>query len=241
MMAEIHGKASGCCKGKGGSMHIADFDHGMLGANGIVGGGPPLACGSGLSAKVRGTQQVTACFFGDGASNQGTTAEALNLASIWKLPVIFVCENNRFAETTSTDYSVGGHDIAGRGPAYGMPGVALDGQDVFAVYEAAGEAVRRARAGEGPTLLECQTYRYFGHFEGDTVKYRTREEEAYYKARDCLERYREAVLPPDLLTKADLDAIDEHARGAIREAVAFAEDSPPPKAEECLEDVYVGY
>src|SRR5262249_10614000 len=147
----------------------------------------------------------------------------------------------RFAETTSTDYSVGGHDIAGRGPAYGMPGVAVDGQDVFAIYEAAGEAVRRARAGEGPTLLECQTYRYFGHFEGGTIKYPTREEEAYYKARDCLERFREAVLAPKLLTQADLDAIDEHARGAIREAVAYAEDSPPPKAEECLEDVYVGY
>src|SRR5262245_11118569 len=129
MMAEIHGKATGCCKGKGGSMHIADFERGMLGANGIVGGGPPLACGAGLTAQIQGTDQVAACFFGDGGANQGTTAEALNLASVWKLPVVFVCENNRYAETTSTDYSVGGRDIAARGTAYGMPGVAVDGQD----------------------------------------------------------------------------------------------------------------
>jgi pyruvate dehydrogenase E1 component alpha subunit len=241
MMAEIRGKATGCCKGKGGSMHIADFDQGMLGANGIVGGGPPLACGAGLSAKVRGTQQVTVCFFGDGGANQGTTAESLNLASIWKLPVVFVCENNRYAETTSTDYSVGGHDIAARGPAYGMPGVAVDGQDVFAVYEAAGEAIRRARSGQGPTLLECQTYRYFGHFEGDTLKYRTREEEAGYKSRDCLERFRDTVLSQNLLTRADMDAIDQSARDAIRDAVTFAEESPLPQPEECLEDVYVRY
>jgi pyruvate dehydrogenase E1 component alpha subunit len=241
MMAEIHGKATGYCKGKGGSMHIADFDHGMLGANGIVGAGPPLACGAGLSAKVRGTQQVTVCFFGDGGANQGTTAEALNLASIWSLPVVFVCENNRFAETTSTDYSVGGHDIAARGPAYGMPGVAVDGQDVFAVYEAAGEAIRRARSGQGPTLLECQTYRYFGHFEGDNLKYRTRQEEAFYKSRDCLASFRATVLSQNLLTQADLDAMDQSARDAIRDAVKFAEESAFPKPEEWLEDVYVRY
>lgn len=241
MMAEIHGKTDGCCKGKGGSMHIADFDRGMLGANGIVGGGPPLACGAGLSARVRGTQQVTACFFGDGGANQGTTAESLNLASIWKLPVIFVCENNGFAETTSTAYSVGGNDIAARGPAYGMPGVAVDGQDLFAIYKAAGEAVRRARAGEGPTLLECQTYRYFGHFEGDNLKYRTRQEEAQFKSRDCLARFRKTVLSHDLLNQADLDAIDRNAQEAVRDAVCFAEQSPPPKAEECLDDVYVSY
>jgi TPP-dependent pyruvate/acetoin dehydrogenase alpha subunit len=241
MMAEIFGKATGCCKGKGGSMHIADFDQGMLGANGIVGGGPPLACGAGLSAKVRNSGQVTACFFGDGGANQGTTIEALNLASIWKLPVVFVCENNRFAETTSTDYAVGGNDIAGRGPAFGMPGVAVDGQDVFAVYEAAGQALRRARAGQGPTLLECQTYRYFGHFEGDNLKYRTREEEAFYKSRDCLEHFRDTVLPPNLLTEADLDSIDQNCRKVVQEAVRFADESPLPKAEECLEDVYVRY
>jgi pyruvate dehydrogenase E1 component alpha subunit len=241
MMAEIHGKATGCCKGKGGSMHIADVEKGMLGANGIVGGGPPLACGAGLTAQVRGTDQVTACFFGDGGANQGTTAEALNLASIWKLPVVFVCENNRYAETTSTDYAVGGRDIARRGAAYGMPGLVVDGQDVFAVYEAAREAVRRARAGQGPTLLECQTYRYFGHFEGDNLKYRTREEEASYRSRDCLERFRDAVLRSNLLTRAELDAIDQQARDTVRDAVQYAEDSPLPRPEECLEDVYVSY
>jgi pyruvate dehydrogenase E1 component alpha subunit len=241
MMAEIRGKATGCCKGKGGSMHIADIDKGMLGANGIVGGGPPLACGAGLTAKVKQTEQVTACFFGDGGANQGTTAESLNLASIWKLPVVFVCENNRYAETTSTDYSVGGQDIAGRGRAYGMPGVVVDGQDVFAVFEAAGEAVRRARAGEGPTLLECQTYRYFGHFEGDELRYRTREEEARFKERDCIMRFREAVLSQNLLSEADLVAIDQRAQEVIVDAVKFAEESPLPEPEECLDDVYASY
>ena len=241
MMAEIRGKVTGCCKGKGGSMHIADVDKGMLGANGIVGGGPPLACGAGLTAKVKHTDQATVCFFGDGGANQGTTAESLNLASIWKLPVVFVCENNGYAETTSTDYSVGGQDIAGRGTVYGMPGVVVDGQDVFAVFEAAGEAIRRARDGQGPTLLECQTYRYYGHFEGDTVKYRTREEEAHYKSRDCLQRFRDSVVPQNLLTESDLDAIDRRAEEAIVEAVNFAEDSKFPEPDECFEDVYVSY
>ena len=222
-------------------MHIADVDKGMLGANGIVGGGPPLACGAGLTAKVKQTEQATACFFGDGGANQGTTAESLNLASIWKLPVVFVCENNRYAETTSTDYSIGGQDIAGRGTAYGMPGVVVDGQDVFAVFEAAGEAILRAHRGDGPTLLECQTYRYFGHFEGDAIKYRTREEEAHYKSRDCLQRFREATLPQHLLTKADLDEIDQRAREVILDAVKFAEESPLPEPEDCFADVYVSY
>jgi pyruvate dehydrogenase E1 component alpha subunit len=241
MMAEIFGKATGCCKGKGGSMHIADVDKGMLGANGIVGGGPPLACGAGLTAKVKGTAQVTACFFGDGGSNQGTTAESLNLASIWKLPVVFICENNRFAQTTPTDYSVGGNDIAARGAAYGMPGVVVDGQDVLAVYEAAGEAFKRARAGSGPTLLECQTYRYFGHFEGDNLKYRTRDEEAEFKARDCIERLREGVTSGGLIDSSELEALETRARETIADAVRFAAESPLPQPEECLDDVYVSY
>jgi len=241
MMAEIFGKASGCCKGKGGSMHIANVDKGMLGANGIVGGGPPLACGAGLTGRVKGTGQVTACFFGDGGSNQGTTAESLNLASIWKLPVVFFCENNRFAQTTSADFSVGGNDIAARGAAYGMPGVVVDGQDVLAVYEAAGEAFKRARAGEGPTLLECQTYRYFGHFEGDNLKYRTRDEEAEFKERDCIERFRETVVSQNLVKSDELDGIDEQVRETLADAVRFAAESPAPKPEECLDDVYVSY
>jgi pyruvate dehydrogenase E1 component alpha subunit len=239
MMAEIYGKATGACKGKGGSMHIADVDKGMLGANGIVGGGPPLACGAGLTAKVKGTQQVTVCFFGDGASNQGTTLEGMNLAGIWKLPVIFVCENNRYAETTSPDYSVSGQDIAARARGFGMPSVAIDGQDVFAIYEAAQEAVARARRGDGPIFIEAQTYRYYGHFEGDTIRYRDQEEEIHYRSQDCIERLRNAVLNQGLLSEVELAEIDQKAKQVIVEAVAFAEKSPLPEAVETLTDVYV--
>lgn len=241
MMAEIHGKATGACKGKGGSMHIADVDKGMLGANGIVGGGPPLACGAGLTAKVKGTDQVTACFFGDGASNQGTTAEGMNLAGIWKLPVIFVCENNRYAETTASDYSVSGHDIAARARGFGMPSVAVDGQDVFAVYEAAREAVARARRGEGPSFIEAQTYRYYGHFEGDTVLYRTKEELEFYRSRDCLQRFRKTVKEQGLLSEADLAAVESRVKDAIEDAVRFAQDSQLPTPDQTVTDVYVSF
>ncbi len=241
MMAEIYGKATGACKGKGGSMHIADVGRGMLGANGIVGGGPPLACGAGLTAKVKGTHQVTACFFGDGASNQGTTAESMNLAGIWKLPVIFVCENNRYAETTSSDYSVSGRDIAGRARGFGMPGVAVDGQDIFAIYETMGEAVARARRGEGPSFIEAQTYRYYGHFEGDTILYRAREEEEFYRSRDCLQRFRKTVLEQGLLSEADLDAVDRRVKDTIEEAVRFAQESPLPTPDQTVTDVYVSF
>jgi pyruvate dehydrogenase E1 component alpha subunit len=241
MMAEIYGKATGACKGKGGSMHIADVDKGMLGANGIVGGGPPLACGAGLTAKVKRTHQVTACFFGDGAANQGTTAEGLNLAGIWKLPVIFVCENNRYAETTSPDYSVSGRDLTARARGFGMPSVAVDGQDVFAVYEATREAVARARRGEGPSFIEAQTYRYYGHFEGDTVLYRTKEEEAFYRARDCLQRFRKTVIEQGLLSEAELDAVDRRARDTIEAAVRFAQESAFPTPDQTLTDVYVSF
>jgi len=239
MMAEIYGKATGSCKGKGGSMHIADVNKGMLGANGIVGGGPPLACGAGLTAKMKGTDQVTVCFFGDGASNQGTTMEGLNLAGIWKLPVIFVCENNRYAETTSPNYSVSGQDIAARARGFGMPSVAVDGQDVFAIFEAVREAVSRARRGDGPTFIEAQTYRYYGHFEGDTVRYRDKEEEAHYRSQDCLERFRHTVLNQGLLSETELAEIDQKAQQKIEEAVAFAERSPLPETDEILTDVYV--
>jgi pyruvate dehydrogenase E1 component alpha subunit len=239
MMAEIYGKATGACKGKGGSMHIADVDKGMLGANGIVGGGPPLACGAGLTAKVKGTDQVTVCFFGDGASNQGTTFEGLNLAGVWKLPVVFVCENNGYAETTSPKYSVSGQDIAARARGFGMPSVAVDGLDFFALYEAAGEAIARARRGEGPTFIEAQTYRYYGHFEGDTIKYRDRDEEEHYRSLDCLQRFRKTVVDQELLTNADLDAIDQRAAAAIKDASQYAEESPMPAPAEVLTDVYV--
>jgi TPP-dependent pyruvate/acetoin dehydrogenase alpha subunit len=241
MMAEIYGKATGACKGKGGSMHIADVDKGMLGANGIVGGGPPLACGAGLTAKVKGTDQVTVCFFGDGASNQGTTAEGMNLAGIWKLPVIFVCENNRYAETTSPDFSVSGRDIAARAGGFGMPSVAVDGQDVFAVYETTREAVARARRGGGPSFIEAQTYRYYGHFEGDGVTYRNKEELEFYRGRDCIQRFRTTIVEQGLLGEAELAAIDREAKTLIEEAVRFAHESPLPAVDETLTDVYVSY
>jgi pyruvate dehydrogenase E1 component alpha subunit len=213
----------------------------MLGANGIVGGGPPLACGAGLSAKSRGTDQVTICFFGDGASNQGTTAEGLNLAGIWKLPIVFICENNRYAETTSTDYSVSGRDIAARARGFGIPSVAVDGQDVFAIYEAVAEAVARARRGDGPSFIEAQTYRYFGHFEGDTIKYRTKEEEEFFRGRDCIVRFREAVLQQGMVSEAELAEIDARTANIIEDAVLFAQQSPLPMPQDTLGDVYVNY
>jgi pyruvate dehydrogenase E1 component alpha subunit len=241
MLAEIYGKATGACKGKGGSMHIADVSKGMLGANGIVGGGPPLACGAGLTAKMNKTDQVTACFFGDGASNQGTTLEGMNLAGVWKLPVIFVCENNRYAETTAAHYAVSGSDIAARARGFGMPGVAVDGQDVLAVYEAASEAVDRARRGEGPTFIEARTYRYFGHNEGDTILYRTKEEEELYRAQDCIQRFRKSVLEKDLLSEVELQAVDCQVQNTMEEAIRFAEQSPQPNPAEILTDVYVDF
>ena len=188
MMAEIYGRVTGSCKGKGGSMHIADLSKGMLGANGIVGGGPPLICGRALASKHKGDGSVAVAFFGDGASNQGTTLESLNLASIWNLPVIFVAENNGYAEATSSTWSVATDDIADRAAAFGMPGVIVDGFDFFAVHEAAGEAVARAREGGGPTLIEVKFTRYFGHFEGDQQLYRADEVKHARENLDCLKR-----------------------------------------------------
>ncbi|MBL8058743.1 MAG: thiamine pyrophosphate-dependent dehydrogenase E1 component subunit alpha [Anaerolineales bacterium] len=238
MTAELFGKATGSCKGKGGSMHIADVDKGMLGANGIVGAGGPLACGSGLMAKVKGTDQVTICFFGDGASEQGTMHEAMNLASIWKLPVIFVCENNGYAQSTPAHYHASVKDIADRATAYSMPGFTVDGTDLFAVYEAAGEAVARARRGEGPTLLECKSFRYYGHFEGDNLSYKTVEEKAKYEERDAIRKFRERITERGLVSAAELDAIDAKSAQVVKEAAAFAEASPYPALSEILTDVY---
>jgi acetoin:2,6-dichlorophenolindophenol oxidoreductase subunit alpha len=242
MMAELFGKATGTCKGKGGSMHIADMDKGMLGANGIVGGGPPLACGSGLTAKINKTDQVTICFFGDGASEQGTLHESLNLASIWKLPVIFVAENNGYAESTPAHYHCSVENIADRASGYNMPGVTLDGNDIFAVYEAAHEAVARARTGQGPSLLECKTYRFNGHFEGDAQTYKiAAENEKYQKERDPLKLFRDNVLSRHLVSEAEFKAIDDRVAAQINEAVKFAEESPFPDVKETYTDVYVNY
>ena len=241
MMAELHGKATGSCKGKGGSMHIADVNKGMMGANGIVGGGGPLACGSGLTAKVLGTDQVTVCFYGDGAAEQGTMHEAMNLASIWKLPVIFVCENNLYAESTPYTYHGASKSFAERATAYNMPGVLVDGTDVFAVYEVAGEAVARARRGEGPSLIETRAFRYYGHFQGDGMAYRTEDEVAGYRARDPIESFKRQVLARGLVSEAELAEIDTQAARAIQEAIRFSDESPYPALEECLTDVYVSY
>jgi pyruvate dehydrogenase E1 component alpha subunit len=241
MMAELYGKKTGSCKGKGGSMHIADATKGMLGANGIVGAGGPLACGSGLTAKVKGTDQVTICFFGDGAAEQGTMHESMNLASIWKLPVIFVCENNGFAQTTPSHYHCAAVDIADRATGYNMPGFSVDGTDLFAVYEAAGEAIARARRGEGPTLIECKAFRYYGHFQGDNLSYYTEEDKAQQKARDPIDKFTQRVLDRKLLSEAELAEIDARAKKVLDEAVRFAEESPYPALDEILTDVYVSY
>jgi pyruvate dehydrogenase E1 component alpha subunit len=241
MMCELYGKKNGSCKGKGGSMHIADVDKGMLGANGIVGAGGPLACGAGLTAKIKGTDQVTVCFFGDGAAQQGTMHESMNLASIWKLPVIFVCENNGYAQTTPAHYHCAAADIADRATAYNMPGFSVDGTDLFAVYEAAGEAIARARRGEGPTLIECKAFRYYGHFEGDNLSYFTEEEKAGQKARDPIDKFTKGVIERKLLSKAELAKIDARAKEVLDEAVQLAEQSPYPALDEVLTDVYVSY
>jgi TPP-dependent pyruvate/acetoin dehydrogenase alpha subunit len=241
MMAEIYGKRTGLCHGKGGSMHIADLETGMLGANGIVGGGPPLVCGVGLSAKIRGTKQVGVSFTGDGGSNQGTTLESLNLAAAWHVPVVFVIENNGYAEATSSNWSVR-TDIAKRADGFGMPGVVVDGHDFFAVYEAAGEAIKRAREGGGPSLLEMKVNRYYGHFEGDQQTYRADGEVEQIRAtRDCLVGFRERVLSADLVKEADLDTIDSDVRKMIDEAVDEAKAAPNPDVSDLLTDVYSSY
>ena len=241
MMAELFGRATGSCKGKGGSMHIADVSRGMLGANGIVGGGPPLAAGAALTARTLGSGAVAVCFFGDGAAEQGTTHEAMNLAAIWKLPVVFVCENNQFAESTPVSYHCAATSIADRAASYNIPGVLLDGYDVLAMLEAAGEAVGRARRGDGPSLLEAKTWRYFGHFEGDQITYRTAEQSAAYREHDPLVTFSAQATERGLLARSDLDRIDQQVEREVDEAIAFAERSPLPAPEDSLTDVYVAY
>jgi pyruvate dehydrogenase E1 component alpha subunit len=241
MMAEIYGRVSGSCKGKGGSMHIADLSKGMLGANGIVGGGPPLICGRALASKQLGTGGVAVAFFGDGASNQGTTLESLNLATVWNLPAIFVAENNGYAEATSSSWSVATDDIADRAAAFGMPGVIVDGFDFFAVYEAAGEAIARAREGGGPTLIEVKFTRYFGHFEGDQQLYRGDEVAQAREKLDCLKRFRARVTESGELTAEQLDAVDADVATLIDRSVDEAKAAPRPGPEDLLTDVYVSY
>ena len=242
MMAELLGKSTGTNKGKGGTMHIADINKGMLGANGVVGSNIPVATGVALSAKVRGTDQVSVVFFGDGASSQGSLHESMNIASIWKLPVLFVCENNRYAESTPFEYAVAGGSIANRAAGYGMPGVLVDGQSALEMFEVGKEAVARGRAGEGPTLIEAQTYRYQGHFGADDpLGYRTQEEEDYYEARDCIMMLKAHITDGGYATEGDIDAIDARALAAVVAAATFADESPFPDPSELTTDVYVSY
>jgi acetoin:2,6-dichlorophenolindophenol oxidoreductase subunit alpha len=241
VMAELYGKATGLSRGKGGTFHIADFGRGMLGTNGIVAAGLPLACGPALVAKVKGTQQVSASIFGEGATNQGAFHEALNLAAVWKLPVLFVCENNLYSEATPVEYAIKIRDIAHRADAYGIPGVIMDGMDFFAVYEAVSIAVRRARNGEGPTLLEAKTYRYFGHYEGDPMKYRLKSEDETYRERDPIVSFKRRVLAENLLPSTAMAEIEERMVAQVDAAVTSAEDALSPEAEECLNGVYVNY
>jgi pyruvate dehydrogenase E1 component alpha subunit len=219
-------------------MHIADVELGILGANGIVGGGPPLAAGAALAAQYQGTGAVAVCFFGDGASNQGTTHEAMNLATCWKLPVVFVNENNLYGISCCTINSMCVSDIADRAAAYDMPGVVIDGNDVVAVYEAATEAVRRARDGDGPSLIECKTYRQKGHFEGDPTVYRTDEELQEWKAKDPIPRFENKLLELGVLTADTIGGIKASIENELASAVQFAEDSPMPDPAEITEDVF---
>lgn len=237
-MAEIMGKETGYCKGKGGSMHIADFTVGMLGATAVVGAGIPIATGAGLSIKLRETDQVVACFFGDGASNQGTFHEGINMAAIWKLPVLYVCENNLYAMGTRQTQIMAIRDIAKRAEAYGIPGITVDGNDALTVYKAAQEAVERARSGEGSTLIECKTYRQKGHSRWDPAAYRPREEVEDWLKRDPIRRMKKHLLDAKCLSELEAARIEKEAEDAVERAVEFAVASPYPKPEEALEDVY---
>ncbi len=244
MIAELFGKRTGTNKGKGGSMHIAKVSVGNLGANGIVGGSIPTATGAGLSIKLRGTDQVSVCFFGDGGSNQGVFHESLNIASIFDLPVIFVCENNMYAISTPISYSARVADISERAASYRIPGVSVDGMDVVTVYKAAQASVERARKGLGPTLLECKTYRYRGHagpYEmepyGDQTPYRSKEELESWKKRDPIAGLRRQMLERNILIEDKIKRIEDDISQEIEEAVIFAEESPDPAPEEALEDL----
>lgn len=238
MFAEFFGKETGYCKGRGGSMHIADVEKGNLGANGIVGGGLPIAVGAALSAKRLGTGAVTVCFFGDGANNEGAFHEALNMAAIWKLPVIFVCENNRYGMSTSTERSTAVKHVATRAAAYDMPGVTVDGNDFSAVAEAIDGAVERARRGDGPSLVENLTYRWRGHSKSDRNRYRTKEEITAWQARDPIGKMVDMLIDHGITTDVEVAAIESEAETIIEEAIRFAADSPAPDVEEVTRDVY---
>ncbi|HEV8353060.1 MAG TPA: thiamine pyrophosphate-dependent dehydrogenase E1 component subunit alpha [bacterium] len=238
MMAEFLGKETGYCRGRGGSMHIADVSGGNLGANGIVAGGLPIATGVGLSIQVRQTGQVCVAFFGDGAANEGAFHESVNLASIWALPVVFVCENNQYAMSMPVRKSMRVARISDRAAAYGIPGMTVDGTDVLAVYDATEAAVALARSGGGPTLLECAAYRYKGHSKSDRQRYRTRDEVEAWRRRDPIAQLRARLIAGGVVIDADADALEAAARSAIDAALRFAEESPEPDPASLLDGVY---
>ncbi len=240
MFAELYGRATGYCKGKGGSMHISNMSLGMLGANGIVGGGPPIAVGAGFSNRFRKTDRVSVTFFGDGASNEGSFHEAANMAGLYGLPVIFVCENNGYGEYTAQSNHQAIVDVADRAAGYGMPGVIVDGMDAVAVHEAAGLAIKRAREGGGPTMVECKTYRFYDHVgvRGMGLSYRTDEEVEEWQKRDPIKLFEAQLAAQDILSEADAAAVHAEVRTDVDLAVEFAEKSPLPDPETLLEDVY---
>ena len=242
MMKEIFGRQGGLCKGKGGSMHIADIGKGMLGANGIVGGGPPLVCGAALAARVRKTTAVAVAFFGDGAFNQGTTLESMNFAAVYKLPVLFVLEDNGYAESTASSWSIGGHHPVRRAEGFGIPGVQVDGYDFFAVHHAAGEAIARLRTGGGPEFMHVRFTRYFGHFEGDQMTYRpSGEVQQARETLDCLKRMRARMVAGGWVGADVPDRIEAEVAAVIESAVKAARAAPPPDPVEVLTDVYHDY
>jgi TPP-dependent pyruvate/acetoin dehydrogenase alpha subunit len=239
MFAELLGKETGYCRGRGGSMHIADLEIGILGANGIVGGGIPIAVGAGFAIKYKGLDQVVLSFFGDATINTGAFHEAVNLAANWKLPVIFVCENNLYGISVSISKACALDTLAVRGAGYGIPGVCVDGNDVLAVRKAANEAVDRARKGEGPTFLECQTYRWGGHFTADDGKYRPSEEVRYWKEeRDPIKNFAKQILDDNEVTQQELDSIHKEVNEEVVKAFKFAEESDPGDVENMLRGVY---
>jgi pyruvate dehydrogenase E1 component alpha subunit len=238
MMAEFQGKETGYCRGRGGSMHIADMQGRNLGANGVVGGGIPLAVGVGLSLQMQATGEVILCFFGDGAANQGAFHEALNMAAIWGLPVVYICENNQYGMSMSTQRAFNIDRVSQRADSYGMAGVTVDGNDVIAVYDAASEAVERARSGGGPTLVECVTYRWKGHSKSDQELYRTKEEIEAWKKKDPIKRFQELLVGEGILDDEEIARIEEEARRTIAAALEFAKSSPEPDVDTILEGVY---
>jgi len=242
MMKEIYGRRDGLCHGKGGSMHIADMTKGMLGANAIVGGGPPLAVGAAIACKVRGNRCVSVAFGGDGSANQGTVFEAMNMAVVLRVPAIFILENNGYSEHTGAAYAVGSHDLAGRARAFGMPAECVDGADFHAMYDAMGRAVARAKNGEGPSTIEATITRYYGHFEGDPQNYRAKDEVARLRvSMDCLKRFRARTEADRTVAQSDLDAIDGEVLTLIDRAVTEAKAAAPPVEADLYSDVYIQY